>query len=694
MAFNKKAHLRDNIEAIRLAFTLDKEGRQATPAERGTLEKYSGFGGIKAVLSPADKPEDVLQWTKTDSEMFPLVVELHEVLRSGSKDTAEYNRYVSSLKNSVLSAFYTPPKVVDALAAALKESGVNPVRLLDPSAGTGVFPEAVKQLNPHCEATRFEKDMLTGKILSHLNPVETVRVEGFENIEQRYNGYFDVAASNIPFGDVRVFDPAYSTKDDAHRQASGTIHNYFFMKGVDCVREGGLVAFITSQGVLNSEVNRPVREWLMERCEPVSAVRFPNNLFTDHAGTEVGSDLIILQKKASNGKLSERQQDFIDSRKLSNGISVNNLFQSFDRVIHDNVKVGTDPYGKPAMEFTHSGGVGAIAAELRGILRDDFAKHLDIEYYQEQSPEAHTRKSTHQLDWEENSQGIDDLFSEEDLAEISAPEIQPEQSATQSRNYEPTAQDRQEMGEMMEAAQEKDRELFMQAQPEDYRREQQSEPAPNDLNPLWQADELDPFWQTLEDDWFPDDKKVGNKQEQTVAGTLSKEDHPAIKEEPTPEIQEKPVQPGIQGSLNFDFSYPVPPLAQSNEPTAEAKAVEPAYSVNNQPLISLYDLFGLSAEERTQTKSRNSRSRRRMEIPQPKAKQQRKSSKKEDERPLEWREELILEACKKKEEAERQAKAETMRKRKQTQNLFILLPMPEKRNNLKGYGRNRHGRNG
>jgi hypothetical protein len=354
------------------------------------------------------------------------------------------------------------------------------------------------------------------------------------------------------------------------------------MKSVDCVREGGLVAFITSQGVLNSEANRPVREWLMQQCEPVSAIRFPNNLFTDHAGTEVGSDLIILQKKTSDGKLSERQQDFINSRKLSNGISVNNLFQTFNRVIHDRVKVGTDPYGKPAMEFTHSGGVGAIAAELRGMLREDFSKHLDVELYQRYAPQVEQKQERN----------------------VVAEEIKPQLKPDESR-------------------------------------------VSNDLNPLWQSDELDPFWQALEDDWFPNEK--GN--------------HPVIKEEPTTEIQEKPIPPGVQTSLNFDFSDPVPPPAQSQEPTTEAKAVEPAYSINNQPLISLYDLFGLSAEERTRTKSRNSRSRRRMEIPQPKEKQQRKSSKKDDDRPLEWREEIMLEARKKREEAERQAKAETPEQR-------------------------------
>ncbi|MBB4046334.1 hypothetical protein GGR06_004168 [Bacteroides reticulotermitis] len=589
MAFNKKARLRDNIGAIRIAFDLEKEGRQATPAEREILETWCGFGGIKAVLNPADKPEDVQQWTKTDSELFPLVTQLHDILRVGAGNAPQYNRYVSSLKNSVLSAFYTPPGVVDALAAALKESGVEPVRLLDPSAGTGIFSEAIRQPNPHCEATQFEKDMLTGKILSHLNPTEKVRIEGFENIEPRYNGYFDVVASNIPFGDVAVFDPAYLySKDPAHKLAGGTIHNYFFMKGVDCVREGGLVAFITSQGVLNSESNRPVREWLMERCEPVSAVRFPNNLFTEHAGTEVGSDLIILQKKTGVKELSQRRQDFIASRKLTNGIPVNNLFQNFDRVIHDNVKVGTDPYGKPAMEFIHSGGVDSIAAELRGMLREDFLQHLDMELYQKHAPQV-------------------------------------EQSAAQSRGYQPTAQDWREMGEMVEANKEKDRKLFMQATPEDFS-ERKS---------------------TAQLDW--EENRLG------FDDVLSDDDLSPVREQKPQEQQYTP--PGTQTSLQFDFSEPVPPVAQSQEPTAEAKQQEPAYNIQNQQLISLYDLFGLSAEERTQIKPKNSRSRRRMEIPQPKERQGRKSAKKEDERaPLDWREELMLEAAKKRKEAERQAK--------------------------------------
>jgi len=325
----------------------------------------------------------------------------------------------------------------------LNENGISPVRLLDPSAGTGIFSESFKLMAPNCETTDFEKDFLTGKILSHLNPSDKVRIEGFESIGVRYNGYFDIAASNIPFGDIAVFDPSYRNRNEpAYNRASDAIHNYFFMKSVDCVREGGLVAFITSQGVLNSESNRPVREWLMQRSEPVSVVRFPNNLFTDTAGTEVGSDLIILQKKAQSGDFSDKQRDFIESRRLSNGIPINNLFQTFDRVIHTDVKVGTDPYGKPAMEFTHSGGELAIAAALRGMLRDDFLEHLDVELYKKHA-------------------------------------IQVEQSAGQSANqelrqsigYEPTEKDWQEMGEMITQAEKEQREEERDPQPENYERQ-------------------------------------------------------------------------------------------------------------------------------------------------------------------------------------------------------------------------------
>ena len=142
MAYNKKAHLRDNIEAIRLMFRLEKEQRTATPEEAGTLAAYSGFGGIKAVLSPFGKLTDILRWTQADRELFPLVTELHNVLHDGAADEREYKRLVESVKASTFTAFYTPPAIVNAIASSLGEHGVSPGRFLDPSSGTGNFVSA------------------------------------------------------------------------------------------------------------------------------------------------------------------------------------------------------------------------------------------------------------------------------------------------------------------------------------------------------------------------------------------------------------------------------------------------------------------------------------------------------------------------------------------------------------------------
>ncbi|MDR2127076.1 MAG: hypothetical protein LBP63_09640, partial [Prevotellaceae bacterium] len=139
MAYNKKAHLKANTDAIRIAFTLDREKRRATGAEREVLQQYSGFGGIKCILNPAEKESDKGYWTKTDLELFPMVADLHRHIRENSKDEQEAKRYFNSLKNSVLTAFYTPPEAIKALSEALKENGITPSRFLEPSAGNGAF---------------------------------------------------------------------------------------------------------------------------------------------------------------------------------------------------------------------------------------------------------------------------------------------------------------------------------------------------------------------------------------------------------------------------------------------------------------------------------------------------------------------------------------------------------------------------
>ena len=391
MAYNKKAHLKDNIEAIKLAFTLEREGRAATAEEQAVLRSYSGFGGIKAILNPASSLMDAARWTKSDLELFPLVSQLHSAIRSHATDEVEYKRYFSSLKNSILTAFYTPQDIVSVLASELGNHGVTPSRFLDPSGGTGVFVDAFQQSSAEesLKTVCFEKDLLTGKILSHLHPESKVEIQGFEESGLRYASHFDVTASNIPFGDVAVFDPTFNrSKEPARQQAAKSIHNYFFLKGLDTLRDGGILAYITSQGVLNSPANEEIRRQLMRHSRLVSAIRLPNNLFSDSAGTEVGSDLIILQKEyAREIPLSKEEQAFISVTQRADGINENSYIAQSASVIHTKAHVDTDPYGHPGMVYTHEGGIPGITADLRERLSKDLARNLDVGLYRRLLPE-------------------------------------------------------------------------------------------------------------------------------------------------------------------------------------------------------------------------------------------------------------------------------------------------------------------
>ncbi len=383
MAFNRKTKLRDNIEAIRTAFELGKAGRAATPEERERLARYCGFGGLKCILNPASDLTDAVQWAKSDLDLFPMTAELHRLIRENSASENEYKRYIDSLKSSVLTAFYTPTAVTEALADVLHDHHVRPLRILEPSAGHGAFLEAFARKNTHTDVMAFEKDLLTGRILACLHPDKKVRVEGFERIEKPFNDYFDVAASNIPFGDVAVFDPAFSASEAfGRRTATKAIHNYFFLKGLDAVRDGGIVAFITSQGVLNSPQNEASRVEMLKQADVVSVVRLPNNLFADNAGTEVGSDLVILQKNVRKEKLTEDDKSLCRVHFDSRGFNTNEyLHRHPERIIHTKAVLDTDPYGKPVMVYRHEGGAEGIAADLRRMLSEDFYKRLDIGRY-------------------------------------------------------------------------------------------------------------------------------------------------------------------------------------------------------------------------------------------------------------------------------------------------------------------------
>ena len=380
MAFNRKQRLRDNIEAIRTAFLLEREGRTPTEAERDILRSYCGFGGLKCILNPAKELTDAVHWAKSDLELFAPTAELHRLIRENSRDETEYKRYVDSLKGSVLTAFYTPKEITDTLAGVLAGHGVVPARLLEPSAGMGAFVDSMLRYAPQADVMAFEKDLLTGRMLRYLHPDRKVRVEGFEKIEKPFNGHFDLALSNIPFGDIAVFDAEYEKRSLMHRAAAKKIHNYFFLKGLDAVRDGGIVAFLTSQGVLDSESNNGTRFLMMRNADLLSVVRMPNNLFTENANTEVGCDLIILQKNSRKEEPSEEDQLFTQTVKDNHTRVTTNryLLVHPELVIHTTSKLDTDPYGKPAMVYLHEGGVAGIAEDLRKRLDADLSARLDV----------------------------------------------------------------------------------------------------------------------------------------------------------------------------------------------------------------------------------------------------------------------------------------------------------------------------
>jgi len=375
--------LRDNIEAIRTAFTLEREQRAATAEERAILRKYCGFGGLKCILNPARELTDAVHWAKSDLELFAPTVELHRLIRENSRDDMEYKRFVDSLKASVLTAFYTPKEITDTIADVLADYSVRPSRVLEPSAGVGVFVDAVLRHNPDADVMAFEKDLLTGTILRQLHPDKKMRIDGFEKIEKPFNDYFDLAVSNIPFGDIAVFDAEFQKSESFGRRSSQkAIHNYFFLKGLDTVRDGGIVAFITSQGVLNS-AKTSVRNELFSQANLVSAIRLPNNLFSDNAGTEVGSDLIILQKNLHKMELSqdERLLTVIQTDTKTNLTDNAYFIHHPERIVHTTAKLDTDPYGKPAMVYLHEGKTAGIAGDLRRMLDEDCHFRLAMRLY-------------------------------------------------------------------------------------------------------------------------------------------------------------------------------------------------------------------------------------------------------------------------------------------------------------------------
>lgn len=234
---------------------------------------------------------------------------------------------IESIKTSVLTAFYTPAFIINAVARQIqvtfKTHGLTMRIFLEPSAGIGGFlPVAMNNTKSYA----FEKDTLTGIILSLLNDDTKTYTTGFESIgEQRLeHTSFDVIASNIPFGNFRVFDADLWKKGGIHEQSTKTIHNYFFVKAMELLNEGGLLAFVTSRGIADTPGNKFVREYLVNNANLISAVRLPDNIFMQTGGIEVGSDLLIFQRIQPNPAPHQGRRCFSRPQRKSTARKIRN----------------------------------------------------------------------------------------------------------------------------------------------------------------------------------------------------------------------------------------------------------------------------------------------------------------------------------------------------------------------------------
>lgn len=295
-----------NIEAIRLMKQIEYEDRAATPDEQKILARYVGWGGIPQVFD-----ENNESWKKEYAELKSLL--------TGSEYT--------DARESVTTAFYTSPEIIEAVYQGLSQFGFKKGTILEPSVGVGHFFGAMPDSISESRLYGVEKDGISGRIAKLLYPKAKIKICGFEDTVFPDN-FFDVAVGNIPFGDFKLYDKKYA-------KHNFRIHDYFFAKALDKVRPGGIVAFVTSKGTLD-KANPTVRKYLAERAELIGAVRLPNTAFRDSAGTDVTSDIIFLQKR-ENKIVTE--PDWVHLGKTENGIAVNSYF-----VEHPEMMLGTMEY--------------------------------------------------------------------------------------------------------------------------------------------------------------------------------------------------------------------------------------------------------------------------------------------------------------------------------------------------------------
>ena len=307
-----KEKFRNNMAAINLLHELEIENRLATPEEQEVLSRYVGWGGLSMAFD-----EHNAAWAEEFKELY------------ASLSPEEYR----AAMESTLTAFYTPPVVIKAMYDALDRLGFSQGNILEPSCGTGNFFGLLPDSMQNSKLHGVEIDSLTGRIAKQLYQKANIAIEGFEKTNLP-DDHFDVVLGNVPFGEIRVNDSRYNAQ-------KFLIHDYFFAKALDKVRAGGVVMFITSKGTMD-KASPEVRKYIAQRAELLGAIRLPDNTFKANAGTEVTSDILILQKR---DRVMDIEPDWVHLDTDENGVTMNRYFVEHPEMVLGEIKMENTRFG-------------------------------------------------------------------------------------------------------------------------------------------------------------------------------------------------------------------------------------------------------------------------------------------------------------------------------------------------------------
>ncbi len=301
-----------NINAIKVLKKCEEENRYATSEEQEILSQYVGWGGLQQAFDEKNS-----SWAKEYEELKNLLNE------------EEY----AEARATTLTAFYTPPIVIDAIYKTLENMGLKEANILEPSCGVGNFLGMLPDALQNCKMYGVEIDSISGRIAQQLYQKSTIAIQPYEKINLPDN-FFDVSVGNVPF-------ETYKPQDKRYDKYKFQTHDYFFAKTIDKVRTGGIIAFITSKGTMDKE-NSSVRKYIAQRADLIGAIRLPNNTFTKNAGTKVTSDILFLQKRE---KMTDIVPDWVYLDKDKNGITMNKYFVDNPQMILGTMEMESTQFG-------------------------------------------------------------------------------------------------------------------------------------------------------------------------------------------------------------------------------------------------------------------------------------------------------------------------------------------------------------